>query len=72
MRATSHWLRFLAEQRRPAPARDRWFESVSLQRGVACEPDFRGTGGEVVQGLCIFWNGRAREPSQAGVFIRNE
>jgi Bacterial extracellular solute-binding proteins, family 5 Middle len=28
--------RFLAEQRRPAPARDRWFESVSLQRRV-CE-----------------------------------
>jgi hypothetical protein len=52
--------------------RNRWFESGSLQRGVACEPDFRGTGGEVVQGLCIFWNGRAREPSQAGVFIRNE
>ena len=21
---------------------DRWFESISLQRGVSCEPDFRG------------------------------
>ena len=24
------------------PERDRWFESVFLQRGVWCEPDFRG------------------------------
>jgi hypothetical protein len=37
MRSTSHWLRFLAEQRR-APASDRWFESVSLQRRVRNEP----------------------------------
>jgi hypothetical protein len=24
------------------PERDRWFESVFLQRRVRCEPDFRG------------------------------
>src|SRR5271168_5649887 len=36
---------FLAEQLSPecqqsvTPARDRWFESVSLQRRVSCEPD---------------------------------
>src|SRR5262249_53005092 len=28
-------------QRRPV-ARNRWFESISLQRRVRCEPDFRG------------------------------
>jgi hypothetical protein len=29
-------------RRRPFPQGDQRFESVSLQRGVCCEPDFRG------------------------------
>jgi hypothetical protein len=32
------------EKSRPLALRDRWFESISLQRRVHCEPDFLGHG----------------------------
>ncbi len=31
-----------ADMKREISMRDRWFESISLQRGVSCEPDFLG------------------------------
>ena len=37
-------LRSAATRRRWPPSRDRWFESISLQRGVRCELDL-GEGG---------------------------
>jgi hypothetical protein len=41
--------------------RDRWFESRSLQRGVQCEPDFRGR----VPSDGRRWDFRQRQPSAA-------
>ena len=49
------------------PERDRWFESGSLQRGVRCEPDFRGRSFRQRQPSAALARGPAfRDHSQRG------
>jgi hypothetical protein len=40
--ARRRWLAAEPARWPPLSPRDKWFESVFLQRGVRCEPDFRG------------------------------
>jgi hypothetical protein len=52
--------------RRQSREGDRWFESISLQRRVRCEPEFRGRtleAGRKLFGNCIWWRGGSRRCS---------